>query len=167
MDHFNSCKTGLGRFDLPITVICSSPEETFALGKELARLLKSGSVVALKGILGAGKTCLAKGIARGLGVEEELTSPSYTIISEYMVNFSGKQASADSLSLYHIDAYRLGGNDDFSAIGGEEIIFGKGISMIEWCERIPAFIPPGALMVDIQIHEGEKRLIHIYWEDNK
>ena len=156
-----------GRPDLPLTVICSTPEETFALGITLAVLLKEGSVVALKGPLGVGKTCLAKGIARGLRVEEELTSPSYTIISEYSGIISEENApqKKNPVRIYHIDAYRLGGNDDFSAIGGEEIVFGNGISIIEWSENIPGFIPDKALKVDMNILEDQKRHIRVYEED--
>ena len=150
----------------PKLVVTSSPEETFALGKSIAPVLQKGSIVALTGPLGAGKTCLAKGLAKGLGVEEELASPTYTIISEYEL-FISKNAPSKSekpARLFHIDAYRLAGDDDFSAIGGEEIVFGDGISMIEWSERIPAFIPPDSLMVEFRILEDEKRHIRIYWK---
>jgi tRNA threonylcarbamoyladenosine biosynthesis protein TsaE len=101
--------------------------------------------------LGAGKTCFAKGIARGLGITEEVTSPTYTIISEYQ----------GSCPFYHIDAYRLRGDDDFTALGGEEIIYGEGISVVEWSERIPASLPKGALFIDMAIEEGGTRNIHI------
>ena len=134
----------------------SSPEETFDLGIRLAPALEKGSIVAFRGPLGAGKTCFIKGIARGLGVAEEVTSPTYTIVSEYEGTLSG-----EPVTLYHIDAYRLGGNDDFSVIGGEEIIFNNEISVIEWSERIPDFIPPGAIRVDIEIAEDGKRIIRI------
>ncbi|MCL2233965.1 MAG: tRNA (adenosine(37)-N6)-threonylcarbamoyltransferase complex ATPase subunit type 1 TsaE [Treponema sp.] len=140
-----------------------SPEETFALGKSLAPLLQKGSIVALKGPLGAGKTCFAKGVACALGVTEDITSPTYTIVSEYEA-FLPQGAH---LPLYHIDAYRLRGSDDFSAIGGEEIIFAEGISLIEWSERIEDFIPPQALRVDIEITEGERRLIRVYTKGDR
>jgi len=143
---------------LPALFASLSPEETFSAGKNLAPLLTKGSIVALKGPLGAGKTCFAKGIARGLSVEEEITSPTYTIVSEYEAfTFAG-----DPAVLYHIDAYRLKGSDDFSAIGGEDILFADGISLIEWSERIEDFIPPQALRVDIELGEGGKRFIRIY-----
>jgi tRNA threonylcarbamoyladenosine biosynthesis protein TsaE len=122
-----------------------------ALGEKLAGFLAKGSVVALRGPLGAGKTCLAKGIGRGLGIEEEITSPTYTIVSEY----------AGACSFYHIDAYRLRGDDDFSALGGEEIIDGRGISVVEWSDRIPASIPRDAVFVDIGIEDGGERNIRI------
>jgi tRNA threonylcarbamoyladenosine biosynthesis protein TsaE len=142
---------------LPVFVISSSPEDTKALGMRLASLLGSGTVVALRGPLGAGKTCLVKGIAKGLGICEEVTSPTYTIISEYLSCITPKP-----LPFYHIDAYRLKEDDDFSAIGGEEIVFGSGISVIEWCEHIPAFVPLDAIRVDLEITRDDKRRILVY-----
>jgi tRNA threonylcarbamoyladenosine biosynthesis protein TsaE len=137
-------------------------DDTVSLGKALARFLKKGSVVALNGPLGAGKTYLTKGIALALGVKEAVTSPSYTVVSEYEGVLQG-----NSIKIFHIDAYRLAGNDDFSAIGGEEMVFGDGISIIEWCERIPDFIRKDSIRVDIQITDGEKRLFHVYLENGK
>ena len=125
--------------------------------------LEKGSIVALKGPLGAGKTCFAKGLARGLGIAEEVTSPTYTIISEY----EGTLKDGQPVAVYHIDAYRLGGNDDFSAIGGEEIVFGNGVSLIEWSERIPAFVPPRAIKVEIEIKGDDKRSIRLCTEDGR
>jgi tRNA threonylcarbamoyladenosine biosynthesis protein TsaE len=139
------------RENSPINILSRSQEETLALGKKLARLLGAGSVVALSGPLGAGKTCLAKGIGLGLGIEEEITSPTYTIVSEY----------PGVCPLYHIDAYRLSGDDDFDALGGEEFLYGQGISVVEWSDRIPSSIPPDAVFVDIEIGEGEERNIRI------
>jgi tRNA threonylcarbamoyladenosine biosynthesis protein TsaE len=120
-----------------------------AAGERIASFLHEGSVVALRGGLGAGKTCLTRGIARGLGIKEEITSPTYTIISEYQ----------GTLPFYHIDAYRLKGDDDFEALGGEEFLYGKGVSVIEWSERIPRSIPPGALTVEISVDSKGQRSI--------
>ena len=152
-----NCQTSL---NLPAFVTCSTVDDTVSLGKALAGSLKKGDVVALKGPLGAGKTYFAKGIAMALGVKDAVTSPSYTIVSEYDGILQG-----NSIKIYHIDAYRLAGNDDFSAIGGEEMVFGDGISIIEWCERVPEFIKKGALRVDIQIMDDEKRHFHVYLEN--
>ena len=143
--------------EIPFCRASLLPEETFAMGEKLALLLEKGSVVALNGPLGAGKTCFAKGIASGLGVKDEVTSPSYTIISEYEGILRGK-----TIPVFHIDLYRLDGNDDFDAIGGGEIIYGDGISVIEWADRISGFIPMGAINVDIEIKAGSERLIRIY-----
>jgi len=158
-----NCQTSIeGSLVLPALIVCSTPEETFSLGKKIACLLEKSSVVAMHGPLGAGKTCLTKGIAAGLGVKETITSPTYTIVSEYEGVLQG-----DPVQIFHIDAYRLTGDDDFSAIGGEEMIFGDGISIVEWCERIPDFIRNGVLKVDIQIMEDEKRQFKVYWENEK
>jgi len=129
----------------------ASPEETRAIGKRIARLLREGSVVALRGGLGAGKTCLTKGIAEALGVAEEITSPTYTIVSEYQ----------GTLPFYHIDAYRLRGDDDFSALGGDEILYGNGVSVIEWSEKLPQSLPDHAIIVEIDITGGETRRITV------
>jgi tRNA threonylcarbamoyladenosine biosynthesis protein TsaE len=135
---------------------CSaSPEETEALGEELARNLKPGSVIALCGGLGAGKTTLVKGIARRLGVTDCITSPTYTIICEYPARLDGKP-----LPLYHIDAYRLNGDEDFENTGAGEFM-GRGITVIEWSERIPRSIPPGAITVDIEIAENGNRIFRL------
>ena len=133
---------------LPAVFVCSTSEETIELGKNIGKLLKKGDIIALFGPLGAGKTCFTKGIASGIGITEEITSPTYTIVSEYEAG----------IPFYHIDAYRLRGNDDFINIGGEEILSGEGISVIEWSERISDFIPLHAYKVDIEIIEENKRL---------
>ncbi|MDR2747134.1 MAG: tRNA (adenosine(37)-N6)-threonylcarbamoyltransferase complex ATPase subunit type 1 TsaE [Treponema sp.] len=129
-----------------------SPEDTEALGERLASGLPPGSVLALRGPLGAGKTCFAKGLARGLGVEEAVTSPTYTIVSEY---------EARALPFYHIDAYRLGGEDDFEALGGRELLYGRGICLIEWSERIEAALPPRTIRVKIEITGENSRTISV------
>jgi tRNA threonylcarbamoyladenosine biosynthesis protein TsaE len=151
-----------------MTIFSASPEETIAAGERIAKLLLSGfpceyhppgfsneavkfqgHVVALRGTLGAGKTCLTKGIARFFGVKEEVTSPTYTIISEY----------EGALPFYHIDAYRLQGDEDFDVLGGEDILYAGGVSVIEWSERIPHSIPPDALIVELEIlNEGGRRI---------
>jgi len=134
-----------------IEFISGSPQETFSLGRRIASFLKPGSVVALSGELGSGKTYLVKGIADGLGIKETITSPTYTIISEYN----------SSPVLYHIDAYRLLNDEDFENLGGLEIINGCGISLIEWSERIPNSLPQDAITVNIKITGDCSRLIQI------
>jgi tRNA threonylcarbamoyladenosine biosynthesis protein TsaE len=144
----------------------SSAEETYVIGKKLGESLLSkgeGAIIALYGGLGAGKTVFAKGIAAGIGVEEAVTSPTYTIISEY--------EAGDGRPFYHIDAYRLRGDDDFEGAGGMEIIEEinnepreqkkAGIAVIEWAERIPESIPQSAVKIEISILENDKRMITI------
>ena len=110
--------------------------------------------------MGAGKTCLTKGIARGLGIKEEVSSPTYTIISEY--EGIDSQDKGGAIPVYHIDAYRLRGNDDFYAIGGDEIIYGNGISIIEWSENISGLIPPDAIKIEFEMLGNDNRLITIH-----
>ena len=141
---------------MPSVFISSSPEETVAIGEHIGEILKPGGVLALRGPLGAGKTCLVKGVARFLAVEEEITSPTYTIVSEYEGKLEGK-----TLPFYHIDAYRLQGEDEFYALGGEEYLFGRGLSVVEWSERIPNSLPKEAWIVNIEIAADARRIIRL------
>jgi tRNA threonylcarbamoyladenosine biosynthesis protein TsaE len=133
----------------------NSSEETEALGEQIGRGLGPGTVLALRGELGAGKTCFAKGLARALGVKEEVTSPTYTIVSEY------ETGPGSPLPFYHIDAYRLGGEDDFEALGGRELLYGEGICLVEWGERIESALPSGTILVEIEITGDNSRLIRV------
>jgi tRNA threonylcarbamoyladenosine biosynthesis protein TsaE len=132
--------------------ISASPEETARFAERLAPRLGPGSVVGLAGTLGAGKTVFAGGLARGMGIGEEVRSPTYTIINEYGGEGPG------TLPLYHMDAYRLSGDDDFRLAGGEELLYGKGICVIEWPERL-GLLPRDLVSVTISIMEDGRRLI--------
>jgi len=138
-----------------IDIVSNSPEETISIGKRIASFLTAGSVVAFVGCLGSGKTCLAKGIALGLGIADNITSPTYTIINEYQ---SEKESSP---TLLHIDAYRLNNDKDFEDIGGDEAINGGGISIIEWSERIPKSIPENSIKISMEITSPLSRTIKI------
>jgi tRNA threonylcarbamoyladenosine biosynthesis protein TsaE len=110
-----------------------------------------GTVIALSGPLAAGKTTLAKGIARGLGIDEDILSPTFTLINDY----------PGRLSFHHMDAYRLRGKDDFLALGAEEIMADGGVSVIEWSERVETALPPGRSRIAIAIKGDEEREIEI------
>lgn len=114
-------------------------------------MLQSGDVVAFSGGLAAGKTTFMKGVAQALGVQSEITSPTYTIISEY----SGR------VPLYHMDAYRLHGAEDFLALGVEELLYGDGICAIEWSERVIDAIPAEAVHIEIAILDENLRRFRI------
>jgi tRNA threonylcarbamoyladenosine biosynthesis protein TsaE len=122
------------------SVHSTSPEQTLAAGEKLGERLVAGfprgAVVLLVGPLGAGKTVLAGGIARGLGFDERLVSPTYTIISEYR---------SGSRLLHHVDLYRIEGRDQMENLGLEDICAGTGYVLIEWGEKIePALSTPGS-----------------------
>ena len=153
----NGCDSQTFPSHIGNSFISHSDEETQALGEDFAGGVRPGSVVALRGGLGAGKTCFVKGLARGLGITECITSPTYTIISEYQTRFSGP---GGPVPLYHIDAYRLNGDEDFENTGAAEYI-SRGITVIEWSERIPRSVPPGAVTVEIEITGPQSRLFKI------
>jgi tRNA threonylcarbamoyladenosine biosynthesis protein TsaE len=142
--------------DFLIELQSNSPEETTALGKRIAALLVCGSVIALNGELGSGKTCITRGIAAGLGITGNITSPTYTIINEY---HDSEECSRPTL--YHIDAYRLNSGRDFEDIGGTEILNSNGISIIEWSERISKSLPDNAIKISLEITGHSSRLIRI------
>ena len=129
--------------------VSSTPEETMLLGEQFGSILKPGDIVALEGKLGAGKTVFARGIAKALGVKETINSPTYTIISEY---------EAEHMPFFHMDAYRLSGDDDFRLAGGEELLYGRGVCVVEWPERIN--LPLSAICVHLEIMEDAKRRIY-------
>ncbi len=129
----------------------NSTEETEALGRKIGNALKKGDVVSLRGSLGAGKTVIAKGIARSLGIDEAIVSPTFTLVQEY----DGRE------KLYHLDIYRLSGEDEFESMGGEEFLYPDGISLIEWSEKIDSMLPDGTIYIDITINDDLSRSVDI------
>ena len=110
-----------------MTVITKSPEQTELLGKKLAELLRPGDVIAYYGDLGAGKTAFTRGLAAGLGIREAVTSPTYTIVNEYL---SGR------MPLFHFDMYRLSSSEELFDIGWEDYLARGGICAVEWSEGV-------------------------------
>ena len=138
----------------PRTVKLDSEEDTRSLGLEIADALEPGDVVALTGDLGTGKTALTKYIAEGLGVKEEISSPTFTIIKEYK---SGR------LPLYHFDVYRLGSGDELLDTGAEELLDGDGACVIEWADIVADVLPADSLIVSLNYGDSEnERTAEIY-----
>ena len=131
--------------------ITNSPIETEAVGMALAEKLAAGDVIAYEGDLGAGKTAFTRGLARGLGIEDPVTSPTYTIVNEYL---SGR------LPLFHFDMYRLHSADDLFDIGWEDYLERGGICAVEWSENV-AEAMVGAIRVKIEKTGDESRRITI------
>lgn len=122
-------------------IITNSPAETEAAGAALAAQLKPGGVIAFTGDLGAGKTAFTRGLARGLGVEERVTSPTFTIVNEY---------EGGRLPLFHFDMYRLGSADELFDIGWEDYLARGGVCAVEWSENIADALEEGTIRVDIR-----------------
>jgi tRNA threonylcarbamoyladenosine biosynthesis protein TsaE len=125
-----------------------SPDETRALGALLGARALPGDVILLDGTLGAGKTHLAQGIARGLGIHGAVRSPTFTLVNEYR---DGR------IPLYHIDLYRTDGNADIATIGLDDYFEGDGVVVIEWSARGSAWLPTEALRITITPLDEQRR----------
>ena len=127
----------------------NSEEETIALGEQLAARLPRQCVVLLIGNLGAGKTTLVKGIAKGLGaaVPDEVTSPTFTLIHEY------------SNAVYHIDLYRLDTEREVLSLGLDEIFDREAMVLIEWGERFPSLMPADRIEIHIEAHDDQREIL--------
>lgn len=122
-------------------IVTRSAEETRALGARLAALLKPGDVVLLQGEMGAGKSELARGVARGLGVLGPVPSPSFTILNAY---------DEGRVPLYHFDWYRISSPEEIAEMGMEEQLGGDGVALVEWSERASEYLPDRALEIQIR-----------------
>ena len=127
-----------------------STEYTEMLGSVFAKSLSSGDVIAFTGDLGAGKTAFIRGMAKGLGLNDRVTSPTYTIVNEY----------SGPVPLFHFDLYRLSGSDDLFDIGWEDYISRGGICAVEWSERASEELT-GCIRVNISRISDNERLIEI------
>lgn len=133
-------------------ITTNSPEETRRVAEKLAADLPTGSVVALYGGLGVGKTCFAAGLARGLGVPDRfLPSPTFVLVREY----------AGRCPLYHMDFYRLAEGTDLDLLGLDEYLFGEGVTVIEWAGKVEGVLPPQTIRVELEYLGGERRRLNI------
>ncbi len=130
------------------------PAQTAALGEQLGRMLRSGDVICLEGDLGAGKTCLTQGIGRGLGVEAPITSPTFVLINEYPIPGPPRK-------LYHVDLYRVGSAAEAYALGIEDYVFGSGICVIEWAERVLELVPKERLWISMRYLDDSRRHVSV------
>ena len=134
-----------------ITFITNSAEETIELGKKIGSLLQKGDIIAMQGTLAAGITTITKGIAEALDIKDTITSPTFCLISEY----EGK------MPLYHMDVYRLDSAEDFANLGTEDMLYGEGVSIIEWSEKIMEELPKKTIILKLIPHEDGSRTITI------
>ena len=124
-----------------------SPEETFAFGEELGKNARPGQVYTLIGDLGVGKTVLTQGIAKGLGIDEAICSPTFTIVQEY---HTGR------MPFYHFDVYRIGCVEEMDEIGFDDYVYGEGLTMIEWSNLIEEILPDHfwQIMIEKDLEKG-------------
>lgn len=122
-------------------VISESESDTFKLGEKVAKQLKKGDVVALSGDLGTGKTAFVKGLARGFGIEEYITSPTFTLVQSY---------KGPEFNLHHFDVYRISDEDELFETGYEEYLYQGDICVIEWADLITNLIPPQAIWINFE-----------------
>ena len=132
-------------------VLIRNEEDTRAFGHQLAEKLQPNTVIALIGDLGTGKTTLSRYIAEGLGVQETITSPTFTVVLEY---HSGR------LPLYHFDVYRVNDPDDLFEIGAEEYFYKGGVSIVEWADQVAEILPDDTLCIFIEYGEKEGERIY-------
>lgn len=125
-------------------------QETEALGERLAGRLEPGAVVAFTGDLGAGKTAFTRGLARGLGIAERVTSPTFTVVNEY---------EGGRLPLFHFDMYRLGSSDELFGIGWEDYLARGGVCAVEWSENVSDALEEGTIFVEIRRGASERQRI--------
>jgi len=130
-----------------IELISRSVAETHAFAKKLAENAQAGEIYALSGDLGTGKTVFAKGFAKGLGITQDVTSPTFSIVNEY----EGR------LPLYHFDVYRIVDVSEMEETGYEDYFYGKGVCLVEWAEMIDELMPPETIRVQItkDLSQGE------------
>ena len=129
--------------------ITNSPEETEALGAALGKRLPAGTVIAYRGDLGAGKTAFTRGLARGLGCTEQVTSPTYTIVNEYL---------GGRLPLFHFDMYRLTSSDDLWDIGWEDYLDRGGVCAVEWSENVAEAMEEAITVTIEKLGEDTRRI---------
>lgn len=115
-----------------ISIESNSPEETYAFGEKLGQEAVAGRVYCLNGDLGVGKTVFTQGFAKGLGIEEPVNSPTFTIVQQY---------DDGRMPLYHFDVYRIGDVSEMDEIGYEDCFFGEGVTLVEWSEKIKELLP--------------------------
>ncbi|MCX7904648.1 MAG: tRNA (adenosine(37)-N6)-threonylcarbamoyltransferase complex ATPase subunit type 1 TsaE [Caloramator sp.] len=132
-------------------IMSHSQDMTLEIGYKIAKLLNKGDVISLNGDLGAGKTHLVKGLAKGLEVQEDITSPTFTIVNEYY----GK------MPLYHFDVYRISDITELYEIGFEEYIYGEGVSIVEWGNLVEELLPDYTIKINIKILDDNTREIEI------
>ena len=131
-----------------VRLASTSPEQTVEIGRRLGAVLRAGAVVSLEGPLGAGKTTLVRGLAAALGIDEPVTSPTFTLVSSY----EGPR------KLHHVDLYRLDSTAEIADLGIEELCGGDAVTVVEWGEKARTLLPADAVTVRLEIDGAGRRV---------
>ncbi len=121
-------------------ILTNNADETYKAGEKLGEIASPGQVITLSGDLGVGKTVFAKGFAKGLGIDEPITSPTFTILQEY---------NTGRIPLYHFDVYRVSDPEEMYEVGFDDYIYGNGVCLIEWAELIKDILPTDIIIINI------------------
>ena len=132
-----------------MTLLSRNEAETITLGQKIGAKLQRGDIIALQGTLGAGKTTITKGIAQALDIQDTITSPTFCLISEY----------EGVMPLYHMDVYRLEDSDDFINLGADDMLYGQGVTLIEWSEKIMHELPQKTIILQLIPNDDGSRTI--------
>ena len=135
-----------------MTIKVNGPDETINFAKKIGRLLKKGDVIAFTGGLGAGKTTFTRGLAAGLGLDDSVTSPTFSLVNEY---------HGDNISLYHFDMYRITGAEDLETTGFYDYPLEDGVFIIEWSENISDELPENTIYINIKLIDENTREITV------
>lgn len=136
---------------MKIELITNSANDTIEFGKSVARAVEKGAVISLVGDLGAGKTTFTKGVARGLGIMDNVTSPTFTILNEYV---------GEEKRLYHFDFYRIEDPDELVELGFEDYFpSADGLTIVEWVEKAPSVLPKKFYQISFEKIDDDKRRI--------
>lgn len=137
-----------------LDIVSHGVEQTRRLGAHLGRLLRPGDIILLEGDFGSGKTTFTQGMAKGMGIDSRyVNSPTFTLINEY---------AGDNIPLYHIDLYRLDGNEELATLGLEEYFEGEGVTVVEWPSGAAPWLPDSRLMINFSYINDTKRTLRFY-----
>ena len=139
-----------------MTFVSHSPDDTIAFAEKVGSILKGGDIIAYKGGMGAGKTTFTRGLCKGLGLPDEVTSPTFALVNEYR---------GDEITLYHFDMYRISGEGDLETTGFYDYISPESVIAVEWSENIEDCLPKHIITIEIETTDENERKITVFGDE--
>lgn len=139
-----------------MTFVSHSPDDTIAFAEKVGSLLKGGDIIAYKGGMGAGKTTFTRGLCKGLGLPDEVTSPTFALVNEYR---------GEEITLYHFDMYRISGEGDLETTGFYDYISPESVIAVEWSENIEDCLPKDIITIEIETTDENERKITVFGDE--